>query len=506
MAPVYKIRAADQTITDISSYFRLYKLDVATEAEEGGVAQSTVYADDPTGALDIGGHRIFTVQEDTATGSNTHIYVGYTAGRRISRGDYRTTTGRVWDIDLVDLNSVLPRRIFDGTRANRPAEKDVARIQWLLTTEEASNYVDDDLYVSTTGPVDMDAVDYRGQTVANVIDDCAQASGKNWFVWYREETGEFSLWYDFATSTSYSSPIRLTNVLSEVDEVWTFPISQDTSLSRSPDRVNSGAYLPFDGGTVYTQSLTTAAAFAYRDAVMPAENVKTQAKAQARASRYLGEMDSEENVITTTVILPKGKVNFLMQGMRVQFKASHLPGYEDYVWGRLLNRSVSQVSEQYYEVKLELSPGSVETVSESITRTTPGDVASDGWTAPSDGYIYVERIDIPVDIEFTAWGPALATTTALDNSGFPFTQRNLGATADFWSSPVWDPVDGSPTAPTLWSIGIGVWVEPFSSGVGYAAVTGGTTYYLQPRDFGYAPYEATVTWRFSTVAPWDYSG
>lgn len=356
MPPVYRFRNPAGVITDITSYFRLYDLDVSTNAEEGSVNQSTVTADDPTGAFDIVGHRIFEVLEDTATSSNTQIYVGYTAARRIHRGEStKTAAARVWDIDLVDLNSVLSRRVMTGTDANRPAETDVERVRWLLSTNEAA-IIDDSLYFDTSGAVPMDAADYRGQKFNQVLDDCAQASGKNYFVWSRQETGEFSLWYDFAGSTSYSSMIKLTNVLSEVDNDLTFAISADTEFARSPDRVYSGAYLPYDGGAVFQQDVTTANDFARRDAIMPSENVKSAAKATARANRYLGTMDTEEDVITTTVQLPAAKVNFLMQGMRVQIKASHLPGYESaYLWARVLNRSVRQVSEENYDVKLELA-------------------------------------------------------------------------------------------------------------------------------------------------------
>ena len=358
MPPVYSYRTAPGVYTDISDYFRLYQLDTASNAEEGSVAQCTLVADDPNGDLDIVGLRDFIVQESTATGSNTRIYGGYTAARRWKRGEgQRTGAARQIEIDLVDLNTILHRRVMVGSGNVRPAETDVQRVQWLLTTGEAYP-ITDDLYLNTSGAVAMDAMTdtgYNGQKFSDVLDDCAQASGKNWFVWYREETGEFSLFYDFASSTSYSSPLRLTNVATEVDSILTFAISDDTQLSRSPDRVNSGVYLPYDGGAVYTQSFATANAFARRDAPMPAENVKSEAKAQARANRYLLTMDDEEDVITTTVILPKAKVNFLMQGMRVQFKATHLPGYEGYTWARLLNRSVSQISEDHYEVKCEMS-------------------------------------------------------------------------------------------------------------------------------------------------------
>jgi hypothetical protein len=404
MPPLYKYRSlADSsgpalTETDLTDYFRLYLLDVAMNAEEGSVAQSTVLADDPDGDLDITGHRRFRIVEDTATGSNTTIWVGYTAARRYMRGEStRTGASRAVEVDIVDINSILARRIFDSTRANRPAETDVARITWLLGTEEAQ-LIDDDTFFSTSDPVAMDAVDYRGQSVENVLNDCAQQSGKNFFVWYNDDTNEYSLFYDFADSAVYSSPLRLTNVLSEVDNSLTFAISQDTQLQRSPDRVYSGAYLEYDGGVVYEQDTTTANLFARRDAVMPAENVKTAAKATARAQRYLDDMDSEEDVITTTVTLPAAKVNFLMQGMRVRFTATHLYG-PDPVWLRALNRSVRQVSEEFYEVKLELSSGGQAGAPSVACESDYEDTAS-GTYAPtndqfSDGVIYYGRAGTP---------------------------------------------------------------------------------------------------------------
>jgi hypothetical protein len=47
-------------------------------------------------------------------------------------------------------------------------------------------------------------------------------------------------------------------------------------------------------------------------------------------------------------------VNELMQGMRVQVKASHLPGYEDFVWMRCLNRTVRELNEDEYAIEVEL--------------------------------------------------------------------------------------------------------------------------------------------------------
>ena len=63
------------------------------------------------------------------TGSNAVIYVGYTADRGISRGEYRSDTSRVWAINLVDINTVIDRRVMTGSDANRPAETLAAAIR-----------------------------------------------------------------------------------------------------------------------------------------------------------------------------------------------------------------------------------------------------------------------------------------------------------------------------------------------------------------------------------------
>ncbi len=344
---------------DISDRLRMYTVDVAQNAEEGSVALSTIVVDDPLGDFDIGGwHRLY-LTEDAATGSNTFISNGYVTGRTIERGPYLTGAGRIWRVTVADSNAVGQWKIMEQSAANRPAETDVERIQWLVTTDQMRRIPDSSM-VSTASPVAMDAVDYRGQHATDVLDDCAQASGKNWFTWY-SKTGldTIGLWYDVASSTAWESPVRLTNVYADVladPYGLTFSISDDTALERDPSRVYSGAYVQYDGGVAYAQSFVTGEAFTWRDAIVPAENVKTQAKAAARATRYLTEMSTEEDRITTAFRVPSDKVNFLREGMRVQFKASHLPGYETfYQWMRVLKRTVKQDSETEYLITVELS-------------------------------------------------------------------------------------------------------------------------------------------------------
>lgn len=380
---------ATGTTQDLTLRCRLYRLEVKVNAEEGSVAISSLIVDDPDGDLDLLAFRRLYIYDDLAPLGSQVVFNGYLSERDVTRGPNIVGTGRHWVVSLNDSNWVLSLRVMNGADANRPSETDVARITWLLTTTEL-NTVDDSRYVATTPTVTMDAADYRGQRVLDVIDDCAQQSGKNYFVWYAEDVGQLSLWYDDSdTSTQYTSTLRLSNELSEVDSVVTFAPSKEAVLQRSPQRLNSGIYLPYDGGIVYTQSPDTGDTYIYRDAVMPAENVKTLAVANTRALRYRDEMSTEEDVITTAYECDAQYVNLLMAGMRMQGKFVHLPGYGSFTWFRVLNRAVREIAEYRFEITVELSP-QVPTVSTFAMLREP----STGQGTDRDVY-WVRTGDVP---------------------------------------------------------------------------------------------------------------
>jgi len=345
---------------DISGRVRAYQTELRSDSHMGNVAISTLIVDDPDGGLDIKGLRQVTWSE-TSEGSNSRIiYRGFTADRTVSRGKFRTQTGRTWNVNLADQNSILTRRIMRNATANRPAETDVARIQWLMTTSEMSSIVTDSTYISTAEPVAMDAVDYRNQRVAEIIDDCAQQSGKDYFVLINEipATPTFALYYDITTSVAYPSTIRLSNVLSDVDSVTTFGVLQEaTHLIRDPSRVYSGVVLPFDGGEVYVSDASIANEFQSRDTQAPSVNVKTIAKATDRATRYIADAATEADVVSTAVLLPLAKVNQVKEGMAITCRFQHLPGYAAFNLMHVLSRTVTATSEEYYTVTLELVNG-----------------------------------------------------------------------------------------------------------------------------------------------------
>jgi len=361
MALRWKINVSPTDQRDVSSQVRAMTTSVRANAEEGSVAMSTIVIDDPNGTLDVPGLKEIYGQETEATLPT--FYRGIIADRGVSRGEpdksYRTTTARQWEVQVADQNERLARRVLLGADANRPAETDVARIQYIMGSPEMSTVgVTSSTYINTSGAIAMDAADYRGQTVLSLIDDAAQASGKNYWVMRRDDLGPttFGLWYDFAGSTAYASTLEISNVAADVNGVSTFAASFDTKLSRDPSRVYSGVWLPFSGGAVYQQQASTSSNFHARDTTSYSANVKTVAKANARAIRYLTDIDTEEDRITTAIVVPNANVNDLREGHSVWATFSHLPGYEVPTNMRVLNRTVTQVSEAFYRLDLELSP------------------------------------------------------------------------------------------------------------------------------------------------------
>jgi hypothetical protein len=360
--PSWRPLATDPAV-EFTDNVRLYTLDCTEQAEESSPGFFSIPVDDPDGVLDFPPlTRIWAVESDIAASSNTYVFHGYIDQRTVRRGDStRTSSGRVWQINVVDENSVAARRVLSNPNANRPAETDVARVQWLANEADGQLLIDDTTFLSTASPVSMDAADYRGQTGSDVLNDCAQASGKNHWFWFNQAVGT-GLWYGAEDLTTYSSMIRLTNVLGDVDNVFTFAISEDTTLERSPDRMLSGVYYQYAEDAVYVRNTAMFPEIGMRDLPYSSTNVKTQAKATARANRYLADNDSEDDRITTTVLLPAAKVNWIRAGMRVRFRAQHLPGYESEVWLRVYRRSVVHISEETainYAVTLELGTGSI---------------------------------------------------------------------------------------------------------------------------------------------------
>jgi len=347
-------------VVELIDQVQMDKWKVQSCAEEGRVGQGQIEVDDPDGTFDVVGHRTWYITEsDIPDTGDQIIWRGYVADRSYTRGPgERVGVSRVVSVNVVDQNSIFPRRLQVGSDAKRPAEKDVHRVQWLATTAEAGIFDDTTTYVHTDRQLSMDAVDYNGQPNLSVIDDCAQATGKNYWTDYINGLG-YTLWYGHPGEPDWVASIAISNDASDVDNEAIFAPSEDATLVRDPSRVFSGVYLPYDGGNVYRHSVETQTAFAARDTTMPAINVKTAAKAAKRATRYLADLDTEDDRINCTLYLPSTHVNRIKTGQWVNAKFTHFPGYETFTPMRVLSRTIMEEQPAVYKMDLELSGGDV---------------------------------------------------------------------------------------------------------------------------------------------------
>lgn len=338
-----------------------------TEAAESGTyAMSTVIADDPDSSLTIVGHHAFRVVESACSWKT--LFRGYFADRTIGRSDddagsLRTGVARVWDATVYDANATLQFEVIRGNGGKRPKETDTERLAWILGSTFKGPISDDDTNVLGYD-VDLDKADYRGQTMADVLADCASMSKANFFVTWDEtvgDSGSYVLHYYKPDRSYYSSDIKISNVLSDVNGSTVFAPSADTKLNKDPSRVFSGVYYQYGEkeSAVFRESASVLAAIGHkRETSEQDEATRREARAERKADNYLEEADTDYDVIRTTLHrVPPSVVNLIRIGQRMQVKFSHLPGYTSYTWLRIKRRTVSQDGDTqlFYKIDLELA-------------------------------------------------------------------------------------------------------------------------------------------------------
>lgn len=401
----------DATYSDITAYYRSNTLDVSMGAEEGNAEQSTIEFEDPEGDLEIVGWRRMYIFETSAATGYQLIGGFWTGDRSISRAGsnaaFHTGAGRVWKVSLIDQNAILHMRMM-VTNAKRGAESDEAFVTWLMSHPSMSRILDTSKLL-TGSPVQMSAKrDYTGQKGVEALDDAAQQSGKNYYA-YTVDGGATpfdmvpGVWYGSYDAPGYDSTLSISNVDADIDESLCFAPSDDTELVRSPQRVFSGGYGQYDGAAVYRERAATHVEFTRRDTPIAMANVKTAAVATARVNRELADIATEEDVITTTIIVPPAKVNLAREGMRIGFRAQHFPGYESQVMTRILKRQVKHWNFQYMNTMTLAKPTPGTTTALCSNLTASGSHyplgGSAGVANVSDGYSYYLRPGIEYPTE-----------------------------------------------------------------------------------------------------------
>jgi hypothetical protein len=391
---------------------------MVVNAEEGTVARASVRVDDPEGTFDVAGHRIVWAQETEAEDDDYGGVIGvwYTSVRDVIEGHPWDGVGRVWTLELDDLNTVLDRRILLGADCNRPAETDVARMQWLLATSELNIIDDITTYVSTANPVMMSANDYRKAKGRDVIDDCAQQSGKNWYVINLAFAGNFAMWYGASSLETYVSTAVISNVAEDLDEGAYAP-AVGSKLRLDPSRVFDKVVVDYKNGYIVSSRPQTAVDFAIggRDTTMAAPHVTTAAAARARGARYLATLATEEFTIETAIMVDAADVNIVYWGQRVPVRFSWMPrGFDELTWMRAVNRTVRPLAptvgevQGKYEISMELvgdAPAGGGIGCTGLTETGSyyplGGTGNPNVPAVSDGHTYYLRPGIAGPREVT---------------------------------------------------------------------------------------------------------
>lgn len=330
-----------------------------SRANRGQVGAGSLVLDDTSGSISIPAMKVVTVTESADT-SNTTLLRGYTAERSIRRGPLRAGTQRQWLVKVEDVNAYLDDIILTGSGAKRNGETDVARVLWVLNSSGAL----DDAgvgHVPASNTVQMDAVDYRGATARRVLEDCAQKSGKNFFLYYTT-SGGLDLFYDLDTSTNLTSSLKVSDDPADVNGTTVFApdLGGGDSMERDPSRVYSAIRIRYKKGTKLVTRSSTQTAFRRREKAVTNMRVKTAARATELANKQLDQTDTENERLTFSIHVPASRVNDLIAGMRVQVKLRHA-GFTTYTWFRCINRTVRPhegadgVSDVEYTLDLEFA-------------------------------------------------------------------------------------------------------------------------------------------------------
>lgn len=349
---------------------RLGSVDgITCMAEMGVTGNSTIVLDDLTGDIghdgdEILGLKYMNIFETAVVDTDAQrLGVFFIGKRTYARGTDSLITGvqRKITVEIVDENSLLSWHVIRAGDANRPAETVGDRMTWLLGTTWVAERIFDLGFVSYTGE-DMDANDYTGQRVIDVVNDCAQTNGSNFFVYRDDVAHEFGLWFASNDTNQYDAGVNLTNDLATflADPTTWRMTSTDAELTRDPARVAAGVYGAYANGAVYVESSTTGNKYGFRDQTFAINNIKTSGKATDRANLYLGDNAEEDDEVSVTVQLLAEDVTKIRKGQQLQTLFTHLPAYNHGTdgWVRVLECSYAQdeMTNDRYNVKLRMAP------------------------------------------------------------------------------------------------------------------------------------------------------
>ena len=338
---------------DKSDVIRFTEWDLTEYAFRGQVGAGVLVMDDPTGAYLPPAQKAVQVTSIYA-GSNSRLFTGYVAERTAERGR-AAPGGRQWSVTVEDINARIDDRIItdamqDGNK--RPAETDYARIMWLLSTgamtgitrgQSGSNF-----FVPNGDNVDMDAIDYRGKSPRDVLEDCAQAAGKNFFLF--DEGAGTRLFYAKSNDPIFNSTATISDDAAAVNGTSVFG-AYNVRFTLDPSRVYSRVRIRYKGGATTTaQNNTTATTYRIREKYKRYMRAKTAQKAQNLAERWLNNAAKERTTLACSVDISTEYVHLIRAGHRIKVE---LDRYDINAYYRIIRRSIRQVTDDRVALDLE---------------------------------------------------------------------------------------------------------------------------------------------------------
>ncbi len=303
---------------DVTDKVRLDSIALDMQAIQGQVGAGNIVIDDTTGTADLApATKKWLATESTAT--PTTIAGGYIAERSPDKGPLVAGTQRQWSPVLEDHNTVLTDRVLRSATAKRPAETDYQRVNWLIGMSGLA-MLDGAGQIPNTNTVDMDKTNYRGKTPLDVLDDAAEAAGKNFYVYWKQGTG-WVLYYDKTGSSTaaFTSSLRISDDPTDIDDAVTFgPSAVDYTLD--PQRIYSGMYVRWASGWVWKVKAATQTAYRQLHRTVIKRNMKKSKTARKWAVRQLDKLNEETKRLGLTVSVPGSALGELRAGMRIQVK------------------------------------------------------------------------------------------------------------------------------------------------------------------------------------------
>ncbi len=335
----------------------------AAQNADGSMAQGGIVFDDPDSSLDVKGWMPVVVTEPDCV--KERLFTGWVGDRTYRRGHYKSGDGREIDTTLLDPNVLLTLHRINGSDSLRPAETDTARLAWLL----GSGYIPlvEDLGLVNGAGRMFDATQYKGQLPQDVLNDLAGPRGQIFFVYWNNALDGLGLFFDDPEATGWDSPLSISNVLSDVDDIQDpsalcfAPYAGAESFVDPSDVFSDGRYV-FNGGAVYDHIDATRTEFfsgdlGHRDTLIENDRVGSPTTAATFLHRILVRDSKEAQSIDLTVRLPSSKVGYIQSGHRLAVRLSYVPGFETFAYTRVESLTIVQTEDRrdYYDMGLHLS-------------------------------------------------------------------------------------------------------------------------------------------------------